>query len=322
MDTKATTETTTTPQDSNVQKNSLVGAATESRFNSANFSEALTAFSCGYKDPEDLAGLLEFIAPAVPVARRFEFKKAKNAEAFLSETNDVRAIGSAFKRIEYTGETVNEKTYNKGLTIRIDHDEVISDDWQERYVQLLIQRLYRNELRRAVIVLDNAAKASQVTWSDQSNPDSDLRKMLSTATDESGLRPNRILIGEGAWDARINAYESKENPIFLRSADAGPSELARKLLVEDIRVIRARYQTGPREKGQILGNTIYAYFARPDITKDEPSNLKRFVTPVGTGTPFRVYVEEQAKYTDLTVEHYSNIVITSDLGIQKYTIEQ
>lgn len=321
MDTKPNTETTTMLQDTKIPKES-VSAATESRFNAANFSEALTAFSCGYKDPEDLAGLLEFIAPAVPVARRFEFKKARNAECFLSETNDIRAIGSAFKRVEYTGETVNEKTQNKGLTIRVDHDEVMSDDWQERYVQLLIQRLYRNELRRAIVVLDFAAKTSQVTWNAKSNPDSDLRKMLSVATDASGLRPNRILLGEGAWDMRVNAYESKENPIFLRSADAGPSELARKLLVEDIRVIRARYQAEVGEKSQVLGNAIYAYYARPDITKDEPSNLKRFVTPVGTGTPFRVYVEEQAKFTDLTVEHYSNIVVTSDLGIQKYSVQQ
>jgi len=28
-------------------------------------------------------------------------------------------------------------------------------------------------------------------------------------------------------------------------------------------------------------------------------------------------LEEHAKYTDISVEHYSNIVVTSDLGIQK-----
>jgi hypothetical protein len=33
-----------------------------------------------------------------------------------------------------------------------------------------------------------------------------------------------------------------------------------------------------------------------------------------------VYVDQRAKFTDLTVEHYSNIVITSSLGIRKLTV--
>ena len=40
------------------------------------------------------------------------------------------------------------------------------------------------------------------------------------------------------------------------------------------------------------------------------------------GSAFRVYCDEHAKYTDLTVEHYSSIVATSTLGIRKLTIEE
>lgn len=317
-----TTPTETLPQDNSNIAQGVVHAASESRFNATNYSEALTAFSSGYKDPEDLGELLEFIAPSVPVGRRFEFKRATNAEAFLSETDDVRAIGSAFKRVEYTGKSVNEKTLNKGLTIRVDHDEIVGDDWQERYVQLLIQRLHRNELRRAIAVLDDASLKSTQSWNAQSNPDSDLRKALIEATNISGIRPNRILFGEAAWDARATAYESKEGAYFLRSADMAPKDLARKLLVNEAKIICARYQNTPNSKSQIVGNSVYAYFAQGAVTKDEPSNLKRFVTPVDSGGTFRVYMEEHAKYTDISVEHYSNIVVTSDLGIQKITVTE
>lgn len=311
----------TIPQDNGTLTQGIVHAASESRFSATHFSEALTAFSSGYQDPENLGELLEFIAPSVPVGRRFEFKRANNAEAFLSETDDVRAIGGSFKRVEYSGQSVNEKTLNKGLTIRIDHDEIVSDDWQERYVQLLIQRLYRNELRRAIAVLDGASIESARSWNDQSNPDADLRKILVDATNLSGIRPNRLLIGEGAWDARVTAYEAKEAPIFLRSADITPEDLAQKLLVDEAKIIRARYQNN-NSKSQIVGNSIYAYFAQSAVTKDEPSNLKRFITPVDGGSPFRVYIEDNTKFTSISVEHYSNIVVTSDLGIQKITINQ
>lgn len=79
------------------------------------------------------------------------------------------------------------------------------------------------------------------------------------------------------------SYEaSKTASHFIYGIALQLRELPKKLLVEDIRVIHAGYQTGPREKGRIFWSTLYAYFARPDITKDEPSNLKRFVTPVRT----------------------------------------
>lgn len=305
----------------NDNTNNPIQSAPESRFNSAHFSEALTAFSSGYKDPENLKDLLEFIAPAVPVGRRFEFKKAKNAEAFLSENDDVRSIGASFKRIEYSGETVYSKTHNKGLSIRIDHDEIVGDDWQERYVQLLTQRLLRNELLRAISILDSAASPITQKWSKNSNPDGDLRNAIRAAADKSGIRPNRILFGEAAWDIRATAYETKENASALRSADLSPEEVAKKLLADSAKVLRARYQSSKDSKSQILDNAVYAYFAQSDITKDEPSNLKRFITPTTEGM-FRVYLEEHPKFTDITVEHYSNIVVTSQLGIQKLQITQ
>jgi len=302
--------------------NDVPHPAHESRFTAAHYSEALTVFSSGYKDPENLGELLEFIAPSVPVGRRFEFKKANNAEAFLSEEDDIRAIGASFKRVEYTGESVNEKTINKGLTIRVDHDEIAHDDWQERYVQLLIQRLYRNELRRAVHVLNAASIEATHCWNGASNPDSQLRKVLSSAANISGIRPNRILFGEAAWDMRSSAYESKELMTSMRSADMSPEDLAKKLLVDEVKIIRARYQSNDPSKSQIVTNSVYAYFAQNTITKDEPSNLKRFITPADGGTTFRVFLEESAKYTSISVEHYSNIVVTSDLGIQKITLSE
>ena len=61
--------------------------ANESRFNSAFFSEPLTAYAAGWRDPNNIEALLDFVASPVQVGRRFEYKKADNAEAFLSEAD-------------------------------------------------------------------------------------------------------------------------------------------------------------------------------------------------------------------------------------------
>ena len=302
---------------------SNITAANENKFNAGNYSEALTAFTVGWQDQENIAKLLDFIAPPIPVGRRFEFKMSGNAQAFYSESDDVRAIGAEFKRVRYDGETVNEKTLNKGLTIRVDHDEVAGDDWQERYVQMLMQRLLRNELRRAVYALEDTAQDhGTVSWSGSANPDSDIRAMLSAAANESGVRPNRLLFGESAWDARMTCLESQNSAVAFKAGSMAQDELAGKFLLDGCEVVASRYQSGADQKSLVAGSTVFAFFGQNTISKDEPSNLKRFYTPMDEGSAFRVYCDEHAKYTDLTVEHYSSIVATSTLGIRKLTIEE
>jgi len=312
------------PIDNGGQAPGVVCAANESRFKSTFFSEPLTAFAVGWKDPSDLDALLEFLAPRVPTGRRFEFKKAVNAEHFVSETDDIRAIGSAFKRVDFTGTTVNEKTYNKGLTIRVDHDDEVGDNWQESYVQLLLQRLMRNEVRRAIAALDTADTNVAKTWTyDEStnktpNPDLDVRDSLVLAANATGVRPNRIAFGEGAWDLRARAYEPQNNSGANLRANLTPEEVARFLGVDAVQLVSARYQSSSSAKSKILGDQVYMFYALAGAMKDEPSNIKRFVTPADGGD-FRVYVEEEAKWTDITVEHYSNVVITSDAGVRRIT---
>jgi hypothetical protein len=316
-----TTTTELLPADLGNNEGGLVCAANESRFTAANYSEPLTTFTVGWKDPESIEGLLNFIAPVIHVGKRFEFKKMDNGDAFLSESDDVRAIGSAFKRIEFSGSSVMGKTFNKGLTVRVDHDDVAGDDWQERHVQLLLRRLYRNELRRAIAALNAAAVATGKIWGgegNQQNPDADLRGALALATDAAGIRPNRILFGEGAWDIRSNVYDIQTSAAAQRAATLSRDDLARKLFVDEIRILGARYQSG-FTKTTIAGNDVYFFHTQNDLVKDEPANIKRFVTPMD-GSNFRVYAEEHSKYTDITVEHYSHIIITSPLGIQRLSV--
>lgn len=310
-----------------MEESNIITAANENKFKAATYSEALTAFSVAWRD-ESLFGLLDFIAPPVPVGRRFEFKRADNAESFYSESDDVRAIGSEFKRVRYNGESVNEKTLNKGLTMRVDHDEVYGDEWQERYTQVLLQRLMRNELRRAITALEAISTGAETitVWSEDAsrntNPDADIREMLSAAADKSGVRPNRILFGEDAWGIRLACLENQSTALALRAGALTPSELAAKFMLDGCQVCSARYQSTPTSKAKIASNKVFAFCAYDSISKDEPSNLKRFFTPTEAGSAFRVYCDEHAKYTDITVEHYSSIVAASDLGVRALSISK
>lgn len=302
----------------------IVYAANEARFTSVNYSEPLTQYVTGWRNPSlDLAALLEECFPQVEVGRRFEFKQSVNAEAFLSEADDIRAIGSGFKRVEYTGTTVNQKTLNKGLTIRIDQDDQFGDMWQEQAAGRLKDRLLRNELRRGFALLEAAATTNSSLWNADTVPDKDLRDRLRAAKNTSGLRPNRVIYTDDAFDLRADAYEAaaRENAGSLRAADAAPGELAAKLRVDSVKVMGEIYQSGASAKSLLMTELcVLMYMAISGASKDDPSNVKRFVTPTGAGGGFRTYVKEHEKFTDISVEHYANTVITYTGGIEKLTV--
>ena len=71
----------------------LVALANAASFNNTYFSEGLTTFAQGWRDPSNLEAELEFVAPMVEVPRRFEFRKFDDANDFLTDSDDEREPG-------------------------------------------------------------------------------------------------------------------------------------------------------------------------------------------------------------------------------------
>jgi hypothetical protein len=303
--------------------------ANDSRFLETYFSEPLTNYAVGWRDPNNTEATLQFIAPAVPVGRRFEWKQAANAEEFLSETiDDERAIGSDFKRVEYTAHDVSDKTLNKGLTYIADLDNVSGPNWQNEKVAKLLRRLYRNEFRRGIAALSAAATNSNVTWSTgaNNNPDQDVLTQLLAATTASGIRPNRVLYGDTAWNNRHISYENVASTAtaFANIAAMTPEQLASRLMVDKVMISRERYQSSASAKSEIVSNLVFAYYAEDGVDTEDPSNIKRFVSAFSAeegGGFVRAFVQQiSSKLVAITVEHYSKIIVTFSTGIRQWTV--
>jgi len=300
-----------------------IHAANASRFNDTHLSQPLTDYATGIKLDEGLQGLLDFIAPGVQTARRFEFRKGEDSDYFLSETDDERAIGSAFKRVEYSGSIVNSKTLNKGLTIRVDHDDEVGDDWQERTVNMLMQRLLRNDVRRAATALIGIDSGSNKNWgsSGTTAPDADILSILDGGGDAKGIDPNRVLFGKTAWQRRLNKLMTTNTPSAGVQAQMTPEQLAAMLGIDAVRVSNQRYQSTASAKAKVVtADVVVAFHGAAVLDKNDPSTLKRFWSPCAPGGEFAAYVVEHPKFTDITVEHYSNIVATSTAGVKRLNI--
>lgn len=293
--------------------------AQETQFNPNNYSESLTAFARNWQDDEGIACILNFIAPQVPVARRFEYIQSDTDQMFYSEQDDIRSSGSSFKRIQFEGNTVQAKTLNKGLSVRVDIDDIAGEDWKERYVHLLLKRLYRNELRRAIQALKTHAQKPAIHWDKNSDFDTEIRKALLNSANENGFYPNRLLFGEMAWYTRQDYYSNQRNTGARIAAELTREGLSEKLLVDETKLLR-KQQLGI-QSDETDGYEIFAFFAQNGLLKDEPSQIKRFVTPGVDNNNFQVYLEESTKFVDITVEHYSNIVVTSNKGISLINVK-
>src|SRR4051794_740037 len=301
--------------------------ANDSRFLETYFSEPLTNYAVGWRDPNNIEASLQFIAPAVTVGRRFEWKKASNAEEFLSEVvDDERAIGSDFKRVEYTATDVTDKTLNKGLTYIADLDNVSGPNWQNEKIGKLLRRLFRNEYRRGLTAINTAATNSAVTWDVTAgkNPDQDLKTDLITAATATGIRPNRVLYGDSAWNKRSLSYDAQNNAGGYAAAGMNETQLAGRLMVDQVMVSKERYQSATAAKSEIVSSNVYAFYALDGVDTEDPSNLKRFVSSFSAeqgGGLVRVYAQQiSAKLVAITVEHYSKIVVTYSAGIRKWTV--
>jgi hypothetical protein len=312
------------PADAHLGRHGEVAFANETRFNEATFQQALTDFAVGWRDPGGMEITLEAFAPAVQAADRFEYMEFINQEQFLSDTDDARAIGADFKNVEYTSKKTIDKTMNRGLTIRVDLDNVKGQsDWELEYTQRLLQRCYRNELRRAVTLVDAACVNTNKTWDTTAgkDPDADVNSELTTAADLVGFRPNRLIYGETAWNKRWLSHRAQNTAGGFASAALDAAGLASLLGVGMVHESSDRYSSSPTARSQIVASNVYMIYGASGANADDPSTAKRFWTPCEGGSKFRVYREQKGpKIIEITVEYYSKIKITSTLGARKFTI--
>jgi len=304
-----------------------IAVANAEAFNSLYFSEPLTSYALDWdRQLSELRSELEFLAPAVPTPRRFEYAVADNATAFLGETDDsdIRAIGAEYKTVRERGTIVQAKTYDKGLTIRLDIEDLEGTaspaDVKRRAVDALKARLIRAEIFRASTLLLAAATVTAKQWGTgtpaDSDPDMDIINALLDNRTKSGVQPNRIVFGGAAWAKRIGALRGAPNAGNFQTVGFTADQLAGFLNVDAVLLSKAlRTLTDTTKEGLVPANKVYLYNAQSGAGRSDPSNIKRF-TSTREGGEWAVYEQQvSAVLWDITVAHLSNIAITSNLGI-------
>lgn len=300
----------------------MVCAANESRFVQSNYSEGITNFIVGLSGTE-LAPLIaerDLLAPPVRVGRRFEFKKSKGGLAFMADQDDIRAIGSSFTKVSDKRESVNSKTVNRGLTMTLDRDDMFEGD-EEQAARTLSAILLRNDIRRIhALLLANDTNTAKV-WGASADPDGDMLSELNTILTARGVAGNTVVYGSAAWILRRASYVKNTAAGTVPMATLTPDQVALALAVDKVHLSKTVYKTSKTgTKAQIFANMVFAYYADPIASKDDASNLKRFYSPCRDGSDMAVYIKEEDKTVDVTVEQYTAPAVTDSSGIRSLTV--
>lgn len=299
-----------------------VGLANEGAFAASFLSQPLTDYATGWKsDDGKLEAALEFLAPGCRVARRFEFKKANNADEFamIADDGDVRALFGEYKLVKSIGDVVQSKTVLKGLTTVLERDTEMPGDRQAK-VAWLKRMLLKADLYRAWALLNTAATNTAKTWNSSANPDGDLRDAIDAFGDAVGIDANRILFGSTAWNKRVSCYEAAAakgitHPLTFDG-------LRDYLAVDGVMKSAERYTTSSGKSKIVSANIVYLFQGQANVSTEDPSTLKRFWSPKEGGSEYVTYVDETTnpELVKITVAHASQIVATCSTGVQKLTI--
>ena len=301
----------------------ILAANEQSTFTQSHFSEALTGYIAGYPEDSGLSELLDFIAPPVQVARRFEYRKSEKARG-LAESDDVRALDGEFKEVTSYGKLESSRTLNKGLTYKIDRDRFpATEGFEQAVIAWLRNILLRQEVLRSLALLSAAAKVVNVDWTTASDPDADLLMAVAGAADADGLEKNVGIIGQTMLMRRKLVYQGKaNNSALVARSSLSISDLAEYLELEELRKISARAKIGASYP-PIYRNSAIFYNALSSPMIDDPSHIKRAWSPCEGGGMWRVFREERGpKILAISLEHYSQllapftggIVMVSDAG--------
>ena len=256
--------------------------------------------------PTKTRALLDALLPACRVNRMFQARTFGKGEALLSESDDVRAIGSNFKQVTFAGSTFLDETVNKGLTAVLDHDKMAPGE-EELIVEMLIERLALNDLMRLWALLDAACTNVASNWTTGS-PDKALRDAYKAGSDALGQDLNTCIIGQAAWNARLDYWEGSDAQAAGVKAEYDEGRLASYLGVDQVARVDARHRT--KKNGPItdaLGRVVYLMYNSATATRMDPATVKRFLTEVEGAGEYGVTREVKGKLLLITVEHYSRI---------------
>ena len=303
----------------------------------ATYKETLKQYAFGVAQDVKSA-LADFIAPRVPVGvGTGMFKKFDDKNAF-QRYDTARAVGGPATRIEFAATDGNFNCAANALEVPIDDQErEKAGDAQSALEEaktrtLVINASLAREKRVFDLIKANvSAVASKGVWSSANSggsaqPIDEIDEQIEAIATQTGLMPNRMVIGLGAW--RI----LKNHPNVLSRLNGSPEKsvsldaFAGMLLNPQIEIrvgimsIDANKMGKAASKSNVVGSEIFLFHGSSSPTQYDPGFAKTFSIGANSVEAVRLYREERNRSDILAVDWSEDVQVVSTICAKRITV--
>lgn len=251
------------------------------------------------------SALADFLAPQVPTGTASgQFKKFSDKNAF-QVYDTARAIGGPNRRIEFEAEDPFFNARPNGLAIPIDdHERSKAGDAQAQLEEAKVKTLISTSVlsHEAHVfgkVLDGVPPVGGLgVWSNQDkDPVEELDEIIEQIATSTGVMPNRLVFGIGAWRVFRNHPKVKARQPGAELIGLTTDQAARMTLNPgiDIRIGLLSRDTkkfgGGRNVQNITGAHLLLFYNQDTPTQFDPGFMKTF-------TPRANMVDSIMEYRD------------------------
>lgn len=270
----------------------------------ATINTTLTNYAQGFSQ-DRTSSLASFIAPVVSTGvAHSQFKRFSDKNAFQEYATD-RALGGERTRVEFGADDPFFNCTPQGLEILIDdHERAMAGNTQSNLEQAKIRTLVdtshvSHEAKVfAAVKAAKAATGSVGEWSNAAkDPIDEMDAQIEAISNETGMMPNRIVIGLGAWRVLKNHPKVQARQPGADIVTLNESILAGMLLNPSIEVrvgIMSKDSTkfgATKSATNIVGGEVFIFIGTDTPTQFDPSFAKTFsvdASLIGSVKEYRV----------------------------------
>ena len=296
-------------------------------------NQTLTNFASGIAQ-DTASALARFICPIVPTGvTNGQYKKFSDKNAFqLHDTS--RALGGPRKRIEFNAEDPTFNCKPQALEIPIDdHERDGAGDMQSRMEEAKIRTLViaaNLSHEKKVFDLIRAGKAATAGLGEWSNaakdPIAELDSEIEAIATETGMMPNRFVLGLGAWRVLKNHPKVLSRQPGSSNQGVTLEQLAGMLLNPAIEIRigvlsrdTAKFGTG-KTATNIVGAESFIFYGSDAADVYDPSFAKCFTTTPSLVNSVRQYRDEKAASDVHYLDWSEDIQVVSPICGRRITL--
>lgn len=290
----------------------------------ASMNPTLTAYAQGLT--QDLGSqLANFIAPVVTVPATIGQYKAYNDKNAFQVVDTGRAVGGPAKRLEFSSSDPTFNCQPQALEIPIDDSERdaagdANATLEEAKTKTLVSSsIISHETKVFTAAAAGvAAQAGFGVWSDSAvDPIKEIDAVIEAIATNTGMMPNRIAFGLGAWRVFRNHPKVLARQPGAQIVGVTAGQAAQMLLNPGIEIRVGVLSKDTTKFGKdksaenIVGGRLYIFIGSQSPTQYDPSFMKTFMGGVGGVDAVRMYRADSNRSDILACDWSEDIKVTS-----------